>query len=103
MDGNQARQDWAKWRWWCESREGKRGQRRILDTGKTQSNFLEFVRMIIIMFMDLVPGATGQLISSLSQQYSCHSLNECLLKIDDNGHMESLRAYLGNGSLEDNW
>lgn len=67
------------------------------------SDFLALVRMIIIMFMDLVPGATGQLISSLSPQYSCHSLNEYLLKIDDNGHMESLRAYLGYGSLEHNW
>lgn len=37
------------------------------------------------------------------KQYSYHSLYECLLKIDGNGHMESFRAYLRYGSLEHNW
>lgn len=72
-------------------------------TRERNRDFLGFVRRIITIPMDLVPGTTGQFILSLSQQYSYHSLNECISKIDENGYMESLRAYLRYGSPEHNW
>lgn len=64
--------------------------------------------LLLLLFSSVLPSLSlpSSFLSSASfpfLQYSRHSLWECLLKIDGNGHMGHLRAYLGFGSLEHNW